>query len=127
MTREEALAWAKSLKTGDTVIQKMCGNYRALTVEKVTPTGIAKTNGDKSFAQNSWFDGIVGRGRTSGDIVPATEELLSEAEKQRLEREVERRKAETTQKTWYKIRLISHISYEFAVDFLDLCEKHGIE
>lgn len=127
MTREETLAWAKSLKPGDTVIHSACRSFFALTVEKVTPTGIVKTNEGKSFAQNTWFDGIVGRGRTGGEIVPATEELLAEAEKQRLAREENRRKAETAQKAWYKMRRISHISYEFATDFLDLCEKHGIK
>lgn len=127
MTREETLAWAKSLKPGDVIIQVDWKDLYALTVEKVTPTGIVKTVGGKSFFQNSWYSNIVGRGTTRGHIVPATEELLAEAGKQRLVRKENRRKAETVQKAWYKIRCISHISYEFAADFLELCEKHRIK
>lgn len=127
MTREQALEWAKSLKPGDVIVQVDWRDLYALTVEKVTPTGIVKTVGGKSFFQNSWYSDIVGRGTTTGHIVPATDELLAEARKQEADREVERRKAETVQKAWYKIRCISRISYEFAADFLELCEKHGIK
>lgn len=127
MAREETLAWAKSLKPGDVVIHKGWNECYTLTVEKVTPTGIIKTNGGMSFAQTSFSDRLLGRGRTGGEIVPATEELLAEAEKQRLVREENRRKAETLQKAWYKMRYISSITYEFAADFLELCEKHGIK
>lgn len=73
MTREETLAWAKSLKPGDVVIWSNYRQYRALNVQKVTPTGIVKTNGDMSFAQTSWSDRFLGRGRTGGEIIPATE------------------------------------------------------
>lgn len=128
MTREETLAWAKSLKPGDVVIwSRYGGYYRALTVQKVTPTGIVKTEDDMSFAQTSWCSDISGRGRTFGKIIPATDELLAEAKKQEADREVERRKKETVQKSRYKMRSISCISYEFAADFLELCEKHGIK
>lgn len=127
MTREETLSWAKSLKPGNVVIHKGWDELFALTVKNVTPTGIVKTNDGKSFAQTSFSDRLLGRGRTGGEIVPATEELLAEAEKQRLVREENRLKADTVQKAWYKIRSISHIPYEFAVDFMALCEKHGIK
>lgn len=127
MTREETLSWEKSLKPGDIVIHKDWNECYTLTVEKVTPTGIIKTNGGMSFAQTSFSDRLLGRGRTGGEIVPATEELLAEAEKQRLVREETRRKAETVQKAWYKMRIISGITYDFAVDFLELCEKHRIK
>lgn len=127
MTREETLAWAKSLKPGDVVIHKVCGELCALTVKNVTPTWIVKTNDGKSFAQTSWGDSLNGRGRTFGEIVPATEELLAEARKQESDRKEKRRMAETVQKACYKMRIISGITYEFAADFLELCEKHGIK
>lgn len=127
MTREETLAWAKSLKPGDVVIHKGWNECYVLTVEKVTPTGIIKTNGGMSFAQTSFSDRLLGRGRTGGEIVSAAEELLAEAEKQRLVREENRHKAETVQKAWYKMRIISGITYDFAADFLELCEKHRIK
>lgn len=127
MTREEALAWAKSLKPGDTVIHRECRRVCALTVEKVTPTGIVKTNDDKCFAQNSWVGCIVGRGRTGGEIVPATPELLEEAEKQQKERDEEEKRVRTINRAIIKKGHMPRMTYEFAVDFLELCKKHGIE
>lgn len=127
MTREEILAWAKSLKPGDVVIWSDCGQYRKLTVQKVTTTGIVKTNGYMSFAQTSWRDDLSGRGKTSGKIIPATDELLAEVEKQQKERENLNRIRRTIQAAKTRMRLIYDISYEFAVDFLELCEKHGIK
>lgn len=127
MTREEALAWAKSLKPGDVVIHKGWNICIPLTVKKVTPTGIVKTNDDKSFAQTSYFDGIIGRGRTYGEIVPATPELLAEAERQKRERDEHERRIRTINRAVVKLGHMPRMTYEFAVDFLELCEKHGIE
>lgn len=127
MTREETLAWAKSLKPGDVVIWSDFGQYRTLTVQKVTTTGIVKTNGDMSFAQTSRRDDLSGCGKTSGIIIPATAELLTEVEKEQKERENLNRIRRTIRAARTRMRLIYDISYEFAVDFLELCEKHGIK
>lgn len=126
MTREEALAWAKSLKPGDVVTHKYWNICLPLTVKKVTTTGIVKTNDDKSFAQTPCFDGIIGRGRTSGEIVPATPELLAEAERQKRERDEHESRVRVINKATIKIIHMPRPTYEFAADLLELCEKHGI-
>lgn len=82
MTREETLAWAKSLKQGDKVI-KVTGiiekHYYVLEVLRVTPSGIVRTTNGESYYQNSWNSAIVGRGYTIGEIIPVTDELLEKA------------------------------------------------
>lgn len=127
MTREENLAWAKSLKPGDVVIHVDWHDVYALTVEKVTPTGIVKTKGNKSFAQTSWDDRLRGRGRVCGEIVPPTQELLIEAKRQLIERQDREKRIATINRAVIKMGHMPRISYEFAVDFLELCRKHEID
>lgn len=98
-TREEMLAWAKSLKPGDKVIYRECwdsGNLSVLEVAKVTPAGWVKTTDGLTFAQNSWSSGIEKRSRyDGGEIVPVTDELLQKFQQQEAERAEKERKRST--------------------------------
>ena len=98
MTKEENTAWVKALSPGDTVIYKGWGDdISPATVLKITPSGIVRT--DKgSFNQSSWTGDITGYGKTSGRIVPATDELMEEARKRKEKRKEEQRKKNTIQK-----------------------------
>ena len=100
MTKKESLEWMKSLKPGDTVIYKDL-NRRIIsaTVEKVTPSGIVRTNRG-SFKEStwSWSGNIGGYGKTVGEIIPLTEELLAEAVRQRAEEAVMQKKRDTIRK-----------------------------
>lgn len=93
MTREEWKAWGMSLKPGDKVIVKYWNGLKIATVKKVTPSG--RLNTDLGiFAQREWLDYYTGYGKTRGDLVPATPELIAEAEKQKW-KEIERRHRES--------------------------------
>lgn len=98
MSKEESAAWVKSLKPGDVAIYKGWGDdISPATVLKITPSGIVRT--DKgSFNQSSWTGDITGYGKTSGRIIPATDELMEEARKQKEKRKEEQRKKNTIQK-----------------------------
>lgn len=98
MTKEENTAWVKALSPGDTVIYRGWGDdISPATVLKITPSGIVRT--DKgSFNQSSWAGDITGYGKTSGRIVPATDELMEEARKRKEKRKEEQRKKNTIQK-----------------------------
>lgn len=128
MTREENEAWVASLKPGDVVIHKRRNNYlRLLHVKKVTPTGIIRTE-EGSFKISDWSDMVRGYGSTDGDLVPATDGLISLAKKQQKEREEEKERRCTVNSAIYTARTLKteRITFEFAKDFLELCKKHGI-
>lgn len=91
MTREETLEWAKSLKPGDKVIYERIGVVRALEVKSVTPSAMVEMTNNLWFSLAPYTDaffpcGINVRG---GCIVPATGELLYEAQRQDMERKKE--------------------------------------
>ena len=125
---EEMRAWIAGLKTGDKVIQQTYNRISVLTVKKVTPTGIVRTTNGESFAQRSWCSLICGRGETRGEILPATPELIAEAERQDAER-TERQKRESTirrAKNYARQLFYNDIelTYELATEFLELLERH---
>lgn len=129
MTREENEAWVASLKPGDVVIHKRWNDYLCqLHVKKVTPSGIIRTEEGRSFKITNFRNMVMGIDDTGGDIVPATEELISLAEKQQKEREEENKRRRTIYTAVSTARTLSSggITFEFAKDFLELCKKHGI-
>lgn len=130
MTREESEAWVASLKPGDVVIHKRWYNHLCtLRVKKVTASGIIRTEEGYSFKISNWSDMVRGYGSTDGDLVPATEELISLAEKQQKERERENERRSTIYSAVSIAQTFNSekITFEFANDFLELCKKHGIE
>lgn len=127
MTREEWKVWAMSLKPGDRVIVKGWHSLEIATVKKVKPTGRVKTDkGD--FAQKEWLDYYTGYGKTYGDLVPATPELIAEAEKQKWE-EIEAKHRESVireaKSLAYKLRYGEiDMPYEMAEELIALVEKY---
>lgn len=129
MTREELREWVAALKPGDVVIHKRWYNYLSkLTVTKVTPSGIVRTDGGASFKLSDYLDNVYERGKYDSEIVPATAELLKEAEQQILEREAKVQRERKVRSAVHTMSLANteNVPYEFAVDFLELCDKHGI-
>ena len=119
MTKEESLTWVKSLKPGDIVIYSgfgAAGRIQTAKVEKVTPSGIVRTNRG-SFKESpwSWSGRVGGYGKTPGEISPPTAELLIEAELQEAEDAAEKKRRDTI----YKARnLISELYYNrFRIDY----------
>lgn len=127
MTREEWKSWAMSLKPGDIVIVKGWKSVKVATVKKVTPTGRVNTD-NGVFYQDNWFDHYKGYGKTYGDLVPYTPELIAEAEKQKREEEETRRKSQTiraAKNIAYKLCYGEiTMKYDLAVQLLELIEKH---
>ena len=130
MTREEWKAWAMSLEPGDRVIVKRWCSLEVATVKKVTPSG--RVNTDKGvFYQNNWSDYYKGYGKTRGDLVPATPELIAEAEKQKWE-EIEKRHRESVIRKAkglaYKLQYGEiDMPYDMAEELIALGEKHNGE
>lgn len=121
--RGEMLEWAKSLKPGDKVIHDEYGRYSILEVERVTPSGIVKTIGGKSFAQNSFSDRLLGRGQfVSGYILPFTDELLQAAKEQEAKREEEKRKRSVIHRAndiiYEEYRAAGRMTYERALKII---------
>lgn len=118
MTREELREWVADLKPGDVVIHKRWYNdLSKLAVKKVTPSGIVRTEGGASFKLSDYSDNVYKLGNRDSEIVPATAELLEEIERERKVRAaVYMMHSANTEK----------IPYEFAVEFLELCDKYGI-
>ena len=82
-TREELQQWALSLSPGDEVVwhswyDRSNRLMRVLTVKKVTPTGIVRTD-DGDYKLNKWSGEVSGVGSTSGYISPAEGADHSEA------------------------------------------------
>lgn len=130
MTREETLSWAKSLKPGDKVIH--CGwNCKVLSVlevKKVTPAGWIKTTCGKTFCQSDYYrDRFTGRGETSGSIIPVTDELLQEAQRQDAERAEKERKRRVIIKArnlvYDESRKGSDMTYERAAKIVEFFEQ----
>lgn len=129
MTREELREWVAALKPGDVVIHKRWYNHLSkLTVTKVTPSGIVRTEGGVSFKLSDYSDNVYRRGNYDGEIVPATAELLEEAEQQILEREAKVQRERKVCAAVHKMSLANteNVPYEFAVEFLELCDKYGV-
>ena len=78
--REKMSNWVKSLKPGDEVIFYgfMDRPEKVLTVSKVTPSGIVRTNGG-SFKQASYGSSVFRYGGGFGSILPYTEETAKKA------------------------------------------------
>ena len=102
----------KAVKPGDIVIYSgfgVAGRIQTAKVEKVTPSGIVRTNRG-SFKESpwSWSGRVGGYGKTPGEISPPTAELLIEAELQEAEDAAEKKRRDTI----YKARnLISELYY----------------
>lgn len=129
MTREELREWVANLKPGDVVIHKRWYNdLSKLAVKKVTPSGIVRTEGGASFKLSDYSDKVYKLGNRDSEIVPATAELLEEAEQQILEREAAIERERKVRATVYMMHSANteKIPYEFAVEFLELCDKYGI-
>ena len=129
MTREEAQAWVASLKPGDVVIRKQWNNHLSgLTVTKVTPSSIIRTNEDVSFKLSNWSNLVRECGIGISEIVPATDELLQEVERQEQQRweEMDRKRTIRWAVSEMSCANTENVPYEFAVDFLDLLKEHGI-
>ena len=81
MTKEESLAWVKSLKPGDIVIYSgfgVAGRIQTAKVEKVTPSGIVRTNRG-SFKESpwSWSGRVGGYGKTLERLARQRQNCLS--------------------------------------------------
>lgn len=129
MTREEAQAWVASLKPGDTVIRNEWDNrFFKETAKKVTPSGIVRTDSGRSFKLSNWSNCVNERGGRNGEIAPATEELLQEAERQEQRRREEMDRVRAIRRAVSEMSCANtgNVPYEFAADFLDLCKKHGV-
>lgn len=118
MTHEEAAAWVSSLKPGDVVARRYCGDMSLVIIKKVTPTGIVQTNEGYSFKLSSYCGHVFSYGSHyyNGEIVPATDELLSIIDKQKV-----------ISRARHFMSSARGLNYEFAKDLLDLCEWHGID
>lgn len=135
MTREETLAWAKSLKPGDTVIWNTGwppGEISILVVEKVTPTGRVKTTNGMTFAQTSWTDSMSAVGtRAYGYIISVTDDLLLEEQKQDADRkEMNRQKQvilEARSKIWEECNKRFDLTYKRAAKILEFFNQIDAE
>lgn len=118
MTQEETKAWVASLKPGDVVVHQFFHDNRILHIKKVTPTGIIRTREGPSF--KFCYGGSVDccGEKYSGWIVPATPELLNSIKEK-----------ETVLKAYCVTRGLytSNMTVDFAKEFLELCQRHGIE
>lgn len=127
MTREEWKRWAMSLKPGDKVIVEDWDMIKVAVVEKVTASGRVNTN-KGVFYQDTCWEHYKGYGKTRGNLVPATEELIEKAEKSAKERAEQYRKSRTIESAKdlaYKLRYGEiEMTYELAVDLIDLVSKH---
>lgn len=112
MTRDEWKAWAMSLKPGDKAIVKGWHSLEIATVKKVTPSGRVNTSKGVFYQDNCW-DHYKGYGKTRGDLVPATPELIAEAEKQERE-EQERQRRESV------VREAKSLAYQLRYGEIDM-------
>lgn len=118
MTQEEAQAWVASLEPGDVVVHQFYCDESVLHIKKVTPSGIIRTQEGLSF--KLFFGGMVWSygGRYAGNIVPATTELLERIKEKRIVRKAHRVARGLD---------MSAMTFDFAKEFLGLCQRHGIE
>lgn len=130
MTRDEANAWVASLKPGDVVIQKRwIHDLYILHVKKITPTWIVRTDEGESFKVSEWSELVRGYGKSDGEIVPATDELVASAQEQQKARDMARMEHKTVMNAFYTMCSfrMDQISFDFAKEFLELCQRHGID
>lgn len=129
MIREEWREWAFSLKPGDTVVvQKWGPTYMRATVQKITPTGRVNTD-NGVFAMNEWAGTYCGYGKTNGNLVQATPDLLEKAEKFEQEEAERKRKQEAINKAqkfaWDLYVMSRNMDYATAEKLLKV--KEGLE
>lgn len=129
-TREEWREWALSLKPGDKVINADYSwreKVRVETVEKITPSGMVRTN-IGMYAQTKYWEKYRERGKTRGFIQPATPELIQEAERQAVERERRKEMNDTIVTARSKCYNLCYgrteMPYEMAVELLELVKKY---
>lgn len=74
--------WLETLKPGDKVVHIVrrlpWKEFKILTVERVTPSGIVKTDGGQRFKAKG--PSVMGHGKTEGEIILLTPELAAEIE-----------------------------------------------
>lgn len=131
MTREETREWALSLKPGDKVVKTKHWDetpVEVLIVERLTKTGMVVTNKGTYHMTSEWDRSYKGRGNAEGTIIPATEENIQKAEEYyRREEETKRRRSIINQamEAAYNLRYgKTKMTYEIAVDLLEMMEKH---
>lgn len=116
MTREEAKEWVASLKPGDAVLYRFYGDEKIIRVKKVTPSGIVRTNIGMSF-KLSYGCTVIGYGGKLGGIYPLSDDAVKRIEDR-----------ETIKKAIIVARSLQNsIPLNFAREFLDLCERYGID
>lgn len=131
MTREEKRAWALSLKPGDKVVKTKYWNETpvdVLTVERLTKTGRVVTNKGTYHMSSEWDSTYKGYGNAEGTIIPATPENIQRAEEYYREEEENKKKRSVISKALeaaYDLRYGKReMTYEIAVELLELLERH---
>lgn len=131
MTREETRAWALSLKPGDKVVKTKYWDKTpvdVLTVEKITKSGMVATNKGTYHMTSEWESDYKGRGNADGNIIPATPENIQMAEDYHREEEENKKKRSVIGKALeaaYDLRYGKReMTYEIAVELLELLERH---
>lgn len=97
------------------MIRRYRGNISPIIVKKVTPSGIVRTSEGYSF-KLSYGGTVASYGGYGGEIVPATDELLSTIDKRN-----------TVNRAMRFMHNTREVNYEFAKDLLELCVRHGID
>ena len=127
MTREEWKAWAMSLKPGDRVVVKHWNGLDIATVVKITPSG--RINTDQGvFYQDNCFDHYQGYGKTCGDLVPVTPDLIAEAERQKWEEIEAKHRKSVIQEAWWIVQKLNcgeiDMPYDMAEELIALVKKY---
>ena len=128
--KEEADAWVASLIPGDKVLYiGFAGKYEdILEVQKVTPSGIVRTN-KGSFKRPEWSASAIGYGRDTGYIVPATDDGIQQATEYINAKIAERMKNETIRSAktlCYSVYAGAiNISYDDAAKIIALLDSLG--
>ena len=129
MTTKSA-EWVFALKPGDKVIKSYGWESNILEVgivKKVTPSGIVRLKDGTSFRKSNRSYDVIGYGNYGGHILPVTNELLEQAQKQdkkRAEEEQQRQIINKALKTVDSIHFDRNITYEFASEFLTLFDRY---
>lgn len=131
MTREEKREWALSLKPGDKVVKTKYWDetpVEVLTVERLTKTGRVVTNKGTYHMSSEWDRSYKGYGDAEGTIIPATPENIKMAEDYHREEEENKKKWSVIHKALeaaYDLRYGKReMTYEIAVELLELLERH---
>ena len=127
--RSEVETWISELKPGDSVVLNgSSGPSDILRVEKVTPTGIVRTNRG-SYKLSKWSERVVIYGEGWGHISPVTEELRQEVTK-KIEKEQEnRRRTEVIRTVRSQLRSLlsgnTVLTYELAARLQEVLNNEG--